>query len=430
MKKLPVILLSVLAILTSCKDEGNIGLALQNPDDLVGTTLLDTLSMTAGTILYQENAFSDSTNVLLVGSYTDSYVGKVTAKTFFELRQTETDELGTNPICDSVKLELFIALNSSSEARVYGDTTKPASYHLYELAESIAEKKYLNSEMVAVESTALSSLENKTFNPIQNAFITFPIDKSFGTQIFTYWNKPEVLLSNIKGLSIQSSGEDAALFGINVNNNLTRLRIYYHNDQESGLVKNLAISADAKRFNQVIADRSGTPLNVLTNDGDIVMDDNTNGNLYLQSGTGLGTVFKFAALPQVLDSLKGAVINKAEIKFHMLPNSYTGAVTRPTKINSLVKTTSSLQPMKENGKLAGILIDRKFTTEVNPDYVNQTYTLALTSYFQDLVLGDEEVSGFFLQPLENGTSVARSVLCGPNCTDISKRPQLKIYYTK
>ena len=82
--------------------------------------------MSAGTILYQENSYSDSTNVLLVGSYTDTYVGKVTAKTFFELRQIETDGLGTNPVCDSVKLELFIALNSATEARVYGDTTKPA----------------------------------------------------------------------------------------------------------------------------------------------------------------------------------------------------------------------------------------------------------------------------------------------------------------
>ncbi len=195
-------------------------------------------------------------------------------------------------------------------------------------------------------------------------------------------------------------------------------------------LKTLAISADAKRFNQVIADRSGTALSVLNNDGDIVMDENTNGNLFLQSGTGLGTVFKFPALQQVLDSLKGAVINKAEITFHMQANSYTGALTRPTRINSLVKATDALQPVKENGALVGILIDRKFTTEVNPDYVNKTYKIALTSYFQDLVLGDEEVSGFFLQPLENGSSVGRAVLCGPNCTDASKRPQLKIYYTK
>ncbi len=97
MKKISVLILSVLAMLTSCKDEGSLGLALQNPDDLVGTKLIDTLSMTAGTILYQENAFSDSTNVLLAGSYTDPYVGKVTAKTFFELRQIETDGLGDKP---------------------------------------------------------------------------------------------------------------------------------------------------------------------------------------------------------------------------------------------------------------------------------------------------------------------------------------------
>ena len=64
------------------------------------------------------------------------------------------------------------------------------SYYLYQLSESIADKKYLNSEMVAVESTPLSSLENITFNPIKNAYITFPIDKSFGTQIFSFWNNP------------------------------------------------------------------------------------------------------------------------------------------------------------------------------------------------------------------------------------------------
>ena len=160
------------------------------------------------------------------------------------------------------------------------------------------------------------------------------------------------------------------------------------------------------------------------------MDENTNGSLFLQSGTGLGTVFKFPALQQVLDSLKGAIINKAEIKFYIQPNTYTGALTRPTRINSLVKATTSLQPVKENGMLVGLLIDRKATTEINPDYINQTYTITLTSYFQDLVLGNEDVSGFFLQPLENGSSVARAVLCGPNYSDTSKRPQLKIYYTK
>lgn len=430
MKKITVLILSVVAVLTSCKDEGDLGLALQNPDDLIGTHLIDTLSMSAGTILYRETSFSDSTTVLLAGSYTDAYLGKITAQSFFELRQIETGILGPNPVCDSVKLELFIALNTSSEARVYGDTTKTASYYLYQLAESIANKKYLNTEGVAIENNELSSLENVTFNPIQNSFITFPIDKSFGTQVFSFWNDPEAMLSTLRGLNFKSSGVDAALFGINTNNNLTRLRIYYHNDEENGLVKNLAVSADAKRFNQVIADRGSSPLNVLINDGDLVMDENSNGNVFLQSGTGLGAVFKFPALQQVIDSLKGTVINKAEIKFYLQPNSYTGALTRPTRINSLVEATTSLQPVKENGLLAGILIDKKFTTEVNPDYINQTYTIALTSYFQELVSGDKKVSGFFLQPLENGSSVARAVLCGPNHLDVSKRPQLKIYYSK
>ena len=39
-KKISVLILSVAAILTSCKDEGDVGLALQNPDDLVGTNLI------------------------------------------------------------------------------------------------------------------------------------------------------------------------------------------------------------------------------------------------------------------------------------------------------------------------------------------------------------------------------------------------------
>ncbi len=68
----------------------------------------------------------------------------------------------------------------------------------------------------------------------------FPLINHLAPRIFSFWNNPTAMLNNFKGLSFQSSGEDAALFGINVNNNLTRLRIYYHNDEANGLVKNLS----------------------------------------------------------------------------------------------------------------------------------------------------------------------------------------------
>lgn len=430
MKKLSVLFLSILTILSSCKDDGDLGLSIQNPDDLVGTKLIDSLTFNAATVLYQANSYSDSTNILLVGNYNDPYTGQITAKSFFQLRQTETGGLGTNPVCDSVKLELFLALNNSVEARVFGDTLKPTSFHLYKLTESIASKKYLNSEMVSTATTPFSSIENTALKPISDSYMVFNLDKSFGTEIFSTWNNPEAMLATFKGFSLQSSEDDAAIYAININNLITRLRIFYHNDESAGLEKNLAITTEALRFNQVLSERSSTMLSSLQNDGDFVLDANTNGELFLQSGTGLALALNLPSLKQVIDSLKGSTINKAEIILHMKPNTYTGAASRPTQINSLLEADNSFLPKKEGEKLVGVLIDKKFTTEVNPNYISQTYTIALTSYFQELVLGDKTVSNLFLQPLENGSSVGKSVICGPNYTDATLRPKLKIYYTR
>ena len=412
----------------SCDDESDIGLSLQNNDDLLKTSLIDTLTLELSSVLYNEKLNTDSTSILLFGNYEESKTGKTNAIAYFEL-VPENNRGGfpvNTAVYDSAVFQTRHYYNAYKYPSIYGDVSASLEIKLNELSENLENKDYSPLTTLGTETTNLLISPTTTLNPSADSTLSYTLDNTFGQSIFDKYIDSNTFLNNHKGFAL-SAPDAKSIVGLSSSN--TKIVIYFHLSTNPSVPysANLVLSANTIRFNNITADFTGTDLNAITQNGHSYP---ATSEVYLKNGVGLGLHVGIPSLGSLIASLKDLSINKAELVFSMT-EPFTSYSNSSAEFVSVYQSSStSILPIQENNVSMPALLDLSRSPLVEADFIAGTYTIPLTTYFQKMVLGEQDMNDFFIFPFGNSSLVNTTILAGTTNPNETLRPRLKIYYTK
>jgi hypothetical protein len=445
--KLPVfptflLLFIILINLTSCKKDPNtLGLSILPPTDALAVKNIDTVTIVAYSIL-QDSVRTDKAKTLILGSIVDPVFGKTTASFCTQMRlSSDGVDFGIDPVLDSVVLMLRYS-------SIYGNADALQNVKVYELNEPISiDSTYYSNHKIQYFNTLLADY---TFKPNLNDSVSI-----YGTKVLPhirinlskqtnyFGNKilyapSDILHLNtkfvdfIKGLYIQASpvSTDGSLISINMSNVLTKMVVYFHNQDSTGHIKDslkydFLINELCSRFNTFdhnqYADANAEFKNQVLN------HDTTQGKnfLFLQ---GLAGVKIKLNLPFLKNFSSNLALNSALL---VLKNFETDTTLAPPKQLILLQEDSL-------GKLHSLIDLGEGTNYYGGTYIpgDRSYYFRITRHIQQVIQGKLKNNTLYLMvsnPSSNALLPQRMVGIGtqPNTSGLnSGRFQLQLIFTK
>jgi len=417
---------------TGCEDPNNIGVELPGTADI--TTSYRDLPVTAYTVR-RDSIETLKADRMLVGRLTDASTGIVTTASLYSNLQIATDSLPaafSNVQLDSVVLSLPFD-------RLYGSSTNPGRFDVYQLAQKLDERTpynsgyalplgnaivtnvagALNRTQADTASAAGSVATNAARLPIArgtssafaNSLFALLKDASFTqAKLDAFWKGYAVLPSAGYNGAVLKVNPGGAFFGVYYHDSQNKSRIYY-------LITNL--NNDARFLTKITPDFSNAgPLARLATPGQSVPATETSGVTYLQDGIGLATKLAIPGLEE-LRKTAGVTVNRAELIVPVKPFSSTlfpspaqtyiyeanangrvlqrvinGVPTdRLVQANGKSQQTQSIDQSGVQSQAVGSLY--------NLDASNTYYSTLVSSYVQAYLLnqlGGELPSSFILAP--------------------------------
>ncbi|MET0461804.1 MAG: DUF4270 family protein [Chitinophagaceae bacterium] len=398
---LPVI--SVLLLVSCTRKEIEFGTIPENA--YTSIAYIDTVSAQLTTVLLDSFKTNADTSFLL-GRYHDPYLGTISGKPFFQLSvPASLPDIPSSAVFDS--LSLIIRPNKY----YYGDTSQPQMVTVYELDQPIAftyNNQLYNTSNIPVRSVALGS-RSVRISPANTDSFTIRLSDSKAAELFNKIRQKtsdvttqSEFLNYLYGLTIGTAGNDiGAVFGLKGTDASFVMRLHYHLTipyHQAAFVDFTSLANDYA-FTQVLPDRTGTGLAVLTPGISELSPSLTNGRAFLQPGSGLTLKMTFPALRGILNRENNGLVKllKAELLvkpkelssdlfMYKLPAALSLAQTDATNLvgSSLLDSTG----------LATLVA----TPTIDQVYgVNNYYRFTVTQYInQMLTTTGMERSGFYL----------------------------------
>jgi hypothetical protein len=382
----------------------------------VGVLYTDTLTINRTTIQF-DSVRSNDQSTALVGRYTDPIFGQIQSQAYLQLRPTRglvvTDSGTTNVtaanriIVDSTKVRF--PLNGIW----YGDTTVSQEIVLSRLTDSLRSVNYdINSPGPAVGQVIARRTVRPRPSVVDTAGYISPIrvDNSIGREIIALANTNALLFSSSTGAWVDpaafrrqiardfvltsTSAPQAAILGFTPSEGAI---ITYFHVQGEKFPQAYELPFVGKRFNQIIANRAGTPLAALRPGQSLPIT--TTGRTYIQPGTGVTTKLEFPSLTNLLTTGRVA-INRADLVItptptengrlplppylalaEVDPQNRLARATTSTGAASLLFTVQSLGPLtREPNNFTSAQIAAR-------DPRTNSYTFQLSGYLQSVASG-------------------------------------------
>ncbi len=432
-----IVLVSLVFVAIACnKKPEEIGTDIQPESERLTFHYDTTLEIRAYSV-EEDSLRTDETTQSLLGSYWDPKFGITRASIFTQLRLSSTGHsFGTNPHIDSIVMSM--AFNG-----VYGDSSALQTINVYELDSALYTDNAYYSRTMTPHGTVL--LGTKTFIARPTDSVTIDsvryaphfrmaiTDQTFMDKILS--TNTVDLSSNdnftkyIKGIMIDCEAPAAPSLGsimyINMDNELTFMKIYYHNDLEDSLMFQLNIDGYCARYNYFDHNNYLEADPIIRQQ--VINKDTTLGNdqLYVQSMGGIRTDVWID--PDAISAIraKGYAINEARLVVTNLDKS--SKFSPPDKLVLVqVEADSSITYLDDQ---------YEGTSYFGGDYRSDgTYSFRISHYVQSLVNGEIDASthlAFY------ATSAAvrgnRLVFAGANPTNPSlsgSKLQIQVLFTK
>ncbi len=393
-------------------DPKDVGQGLNPLTGNFGIIYTDTLTLQTSTLLVDSVVTTAGSN-LLAGEYTDPIQGKVTARSFFQVRYDSRFDLGANVRIDSVR---FIFFRDSVNASPVNHTLK-----LYRLTADIdGSRNYLSNEQISYNPTPVGS-----YSFVRSATkvgkidtIRMPVDVSVGQDLIRAYSTtltPVDFIKTFKGFSLGTEGPGSGISSFRTTNgsgaSSAGIAIYFRNGTDTTkkaiffTAPNLYNNGVTTMFNQVKNDRSGTPMSGLQKMYDSLASASTNEQTYIQSGTGLKTKVVIPYFSKLFQN-RNIIINDAKLIIDPISGSPFAAsqalpaqlalyeVTKAGRLPVISSTsgtrtlyfyvpwTSYLESVNASLGENGIL--RKTTT-----FKDGKYIFNITDYLQRLVINSQ-----------------------------------------
>ena len=393
--------------------------------------LVDSISPVVSTI-YKDSVPTSQSGALQVGSYTDAFFGKTTANSYLQLTIPTLTDLRDNAQYDS--LVLLMKCNGA----YYGDTTLPVSISVNQLTQEIKftenQTSFYNINSWPANSSSLGT-RTLQLRPLTGDSANIRLSDAKGLELYNMIKtKDPILKDNIlftdylKGLKISSTSNNN-IFGFK---DSVIMRLYYHQTDITRDSKyfDFAFFNKPLQFNQITADRSGTPLAALNTQNNEIFSTSTGNVGYLQPATGLYLKISFPTIRKLLERSDFVKIIRADLVVKPVINSYNGYFPLPPVLNG-AETDGANEPgvsltsvangaaSLETGNLA---IDDVYGTNTN-------YTYDVTGYLQQEInnAAINKDGILFLPPSTTRFSTLDRLVIG-DFQNVKSKIQLNVYY--
>ncbi len=245
---------------------------------------------------------NDDSYRLLAGMYSSEYFGEVQATAFAELGVNTRAEVTAEDRYDSLVLTLV-------NDYFYGDVNQAVNQlvAIYPLLDTLARTPYYRTDEIPFNTISLAEL-NFTPNPKADSVadtLRIRLDDAFGQELFDLAQSGAATLSSdsafqeyFPGIAISSPTGNGAIVGFNPNQ--LQLSLYFSTSTDTEPSEYTFNAENA--FNNISADRSGTPLAGITSVNQRSMASDN--RFYLQSGTGLVPILSIQPILNFIDTLE------------------------------------------------------------------------------------------------------------------------------
>ena len=426
--------LAVIASISSCRKESEIGVDILPQDDLIDLNSSDAFPILAYTVA-EDSLRSDESPIVQIGTVYDEIFGITTAGLYTQLSIPNSQQnitFGTNPVLDSAELWLKYDFD------FYGDTLIPQTFNVYQMTQTIVrDSAYYSNQTKSYYPQAIGSA---TFDPhprtetVSNtdtlpSFLKIKIDNSFAQLIMNESNGAN-LANNaafqafMNGFYIEPSNPSlslgqGALLRFNLLDSLTRFTMFYHNSTDTTKFSFVINSSTAYfshfTHNYSLANRDIQ--NQLSNPGTAAATE-----VYVQSCGGLKTRIEFPALDSLRNLGYPIAINKAELVFKCDPAlaSDNFPLNKQLYVVSVDSTGAQhlITDMLENSVYFGGSLNTT-TSE---------YRLNIARYLQAVISGEETDEALFLKEIYGVEQGRRAVIGSPGSAQY--KMYLHLIYTR
>ena len=432
LKIIPLTIISFILLLNTGCQKTAIQYGQQYVDNgVTNIILVDSISPVVSTI-YKDSVITSQTGSLLVGSYTDTYLGKTSAHSYLQLAPPVLTDLLANAQYDSLVLLMKCTGN------YYGDTTLPITISVNQLSQEIkfAENQswFYNINSWPVNSTPLGT-RTLQLRPLSGDSANIRLSDAKGIELYNMINTKSSLLKDnvlftdyIKGLQIAATSNNN-MYGLK---DSVVMRLYYHQTDIARDNKFFDFTLYNKplQFNHITADRNGTPLTVLNTQNNELLSTASGNVGYLQSATGIYLKISFPTIRRLLERSDFVKIIKADLVLKPLLNSYNGFYPLPPVLygaqtdganepGAPITSVSGGSATTETGNLS---IDGVYGTNTN-------YTYDVTGYLQQEITNAAiNKDGLLLiPPTDTRFSTMNRLVIG-DAKNVKNKIQLNVYY--
>ncbi len=413
-------------LLTSCNNSEDLTLGSNFIDNTTKIFQIDTFTVELSTVII-DSIITSETRQALVGNYEDGELGKITAKYFSQIVLPGFTDIDEDNKFDSITI--VMPYNSY----FYGDTTIEQKIDIHLLNEElwISDDYYYNTSNFEYQVNSIGS-EVYLPRPVRDSLIEFRIDDQIGIDLFEKLiSDAEEVQSNdnfqnyIYGIAIIPDNSNSSVIGFYQSGMMLKLYISTSGGEidleNNQTVYNFAFSGD--QFSRIIADRSGTILQTLTNREESLNSNLTKNRSYIQAGTGILTKVSFPYINSILFDSDNITLS-AELILRPAIESYAGEFPEYLSIY-LTDENNNFDIYDEDNFLGTSMffLDEKYHKETQ-------YTFDITQQIKDQISNgyfDSDLGFLLAIPSPNFSSTLERLIVSAE-QDPDKRPILKITY--
>lgn len=420
-----------LVLFSSCeKAVDQIGLELQDEEDLLGLSIVDTFSLVTRTIL-ADSSRTDGLSTALLGDLLSAEYGSSKASIYTQVRPSS---LG--PVIDASAVfdSLILSLRYANSSPIYGyqDLMDIKVYRLTE--DLVLDTNYFSNRVLETEAEDLVFLGSMPILPnvVDDVIIgtdtlapqlRLRLSERLGTALLeearsgTSFNSFTEFYEYFKGFYItaEKAGSRGNILRFDLLSADSRLNLYYHDDSDT-VQYNFSINENTERFLNFSHDHTGSDAQSVLDNPEMGQADN-----YIQSLAGLNLEITFETVQHLLD--QGNVsINKAQLILPVDLVQDTMAFGIPARMFAVYENTSG-----EIVSIPDIFEGEAFSDGFYDDNVN-AYKLNLTRYIQQLITGVIENPTIRVLPTSNSTAPSMVKVFGPD--GMMEKAKLVITYTE
>lgn len=444
LKYVKLVYLSIAAIfLLSCeREDEQIGQSLE----INGSSFIDTIPITTFVAQGRDDFISSNVLSYLMGKYHyNTTIGTSTCQPYFQLNfQSENQQIGSNPVCDSIKL--FLDRNY-----YYGDTTDNQTFAIYEIDPSVTfdeDDDYTNGTSFATTGGDVLANPGVPLDFQGKDVIELDLTTSFGLKILQAAetnNTNSTFTSVIKGITIALTSVDSAyVLGFSPFGD-SRVEVYYTSDSQTSTTELEFNISGGARHNRITKKADpASPLNDIVNGSSTTDVSLANDLLYFQSGSTIYTEINFPTLKTIIDSVNNlserVIINSAEIIAYENRSVSSESAAPPVTIATLFEDTTDIDDDDDNDLILQNPLTPVTATNISTSLVSRydedefKYTFDITNYVQALKNEEKTVYSLLLGPTPgNGIDVntvnLSEIINEKNTTNPTKQMTFVVKYT-